>query len=192
MRHYCDFRLGLAGNLECAERLRRHHSWSPQTDKYCETGFLGASLRDHGPMQHGRRISREWSFCARYKDSKTGPSLEAGARRLGKNRASSLASLVCVPKSATNREFQRWCHKRNEPLEAHMPTKQQSAKRRRAGISKPVVKRERGVREDRQRADEPYGKEKSQQQCSAATHQTWHKVASKTFRVVSGRCHRQC
>ena len=77
-------RLDLAGNLECAERLRRHHSWSPQTDKCCETGFLGASLRDHGPVQHGRRISCEWSFCARYKDSKTGPSLETGSRRLGR------------------------------------------------------------------------------------------------------------
>ena len=93
-------------------------------------------------MQHGRRISREWSFCARYKDSKTGSSLEAGARRLEKSRASSLASLVCVPKSATNRKFQRWCRKRNEPLEAHMPTKQQSAKRRRAGTSKPNLGQE--------------------------------------------------
>ena len=69
------------------------------------------------------------------------PDFRNGIATLGEEPSVKSLGLVCVPKSATNREFQRWCRKRNEPLEAHMPTKQQAI-RRRAGTSKPNLGQE--------------------------------------------------
>jgi hypothetical protein len=57
----------LAGIIKCVECLGGHHAGSPQTAECRETRLLRASLRDHGPVQHDRRISRECIFRVRHK-----------------------------------------------------------------------------------------------------------------------------
>ena len=56
--------LGVAGVLERAERLGRHHTGRAQADQCGATRILGPSLRDHGALQHGRVVPRQRDFRA--------------------------------------------------------------------------------------------------------------------------------
>ena len=66
-----------------------------------------------------------------------------------------------------------------------MPTKQQSAKRRRAGTPKPNLGQEEAELERTGKEKMSHmEKNKAGNTAQRATHQRWHKIATKTFRVV--------
>jgi hypothetical protein len=56
-------RLDLAGVIKCTERLWGHHTRRSKTHECREARFLGASLRNHGPVQYPRSVPGEHALC---------------------------------------------------------------------------------------------------------------------------------